>query len=79
MQVGTMNHHKSSLVYTQNRSILIPDIEVKKDLPEYVYIPLRGYGYCLAVFNLKDECIGWILSETLGHESVKAWMVARLD
>ena len=60
--------------YTQNGTLDIPEVEIKKDNHEYVYVPLRGYSSVLAVMDLSDKCIGYILSETLGYESVKAWM-----
>lgn len=62
--------------YTANRRIMIPEIMTTKDDPTYVYVPLRGHAYVLAVFDLEDECIGFIRSSTLGHDSVKAWMAA---
>jgi hypothetical protein len=52
--------------HTQNKSIFLPDIEIKEDKPEYVYVPLRGDSASLAVFNLDDRCIGWINSSNLG-------------
>lgn len=67
---------KATGAYTANQRIEIPDIEIDTDDPAYVYVPLRGHGYVLAVFNQADKCIGFIQSKTLGFASVKAWIVA---
>ncbi len=60
--------------HTKNHSIFLPETEIKEDRPEYVYVPLRGYGYCLAVFDINDTCIGWINCASLGYESAKEWV-----
>ena len=62
--------------YTATQRIMVPEVEIPADDPTYVYVPLRGHGYVLAVFNLADECIGFIRSSTLGYDSAKAWIVA---
>lgn len=63
----------SLVAYTANREILIPDVE-QEPRQEYIYVPLRGYGYMLAVYALNDTCIGWISCTTLGYESVIEWV-----
>lgn len=63
------------LAYTPNQEIYIPDVEIKVDCPEYIYVPLRGYAYSLAVFDIEDKSIGWIRTSTLGYDSVKDWMI----
>ena len=62
--------------YTATQRIMVPEVEIDTDDPTYVYVPLRWHGYVLAVFNIADECIGFIRSSTLGYDSVKAWIVA---
>jgi hypothetical protein len=60
--------------YTANGQIFVPDFEILEDDPSYIYVPLRGYSASLAVFDIKDKCIGWVNSRTLGYESAKDWM-----
>mgnify|MGYP000714985160 CR=1 FL=1 len=61
--------------YTGHHEILLPDIEIKENRAEYIYVPLRGYSHTMAVFTANLDCpIGWINSETLGCSSVPAWM-----
>jgi len=67
---------KGDSAWTANRQIFIPDRQIKRDDPEYVYVPLRGYSASLAVFDLDDRVIGWIDTRTLGYESAKEWMRA---
>lgn len=64
------------VVYTSNFKVVMPQVEIKEDKPEYVYVPLRGYCAVMAVYSIEDVCIGWIKSAVLGYESVKAWMQA---
>jgi hypothetical protein len=63
-------------VYTQHGEVLMPDHKVVEDKSEYNYEPLRGYSACLAVFDIDDNCIGWIDTRTLGYESAKEWCKA---
>lgn len=60
--------------YTSNNAILIPDLEIKEDKPEYVYVPLRGYAASLAVYDINDNVIGWIDVRKLGYENAMSWM-----
>lgn len=60
--------------YTTNGRIVIPEVQIKEDHLEYTYVPLKGYAYVMAVFGLDKECIGWIMSTTLGQSDVMTWM-----
>lgn len=60
--------------YTSNREINIPDIEIKENNTQHVYVPLRGYSASLAVFDIDDNLIGWIDTRTLGFENAKEYM-----
>lgn len=57
------------------RAIFMPDVEIKEKELIHLYVPLRGSGFTLAVFE-HDEPIGWIKVETLGYDSVKDWIKA---
>ena len=63
------------LVYTSNQTIAMPEIEIKNIDSSYVLVPLRGYGYLLAVFDIDDICIGYTTTDNLGYENVKDWML----
>jgi hypothetical protein len=67
---------KGDWAWTQNRQIFIPDQRVSEPNPDHIYVPLRGYAYGMAVFDLSDKCIGWINVETLGYNTVREWMDA---
>ena len=58
--------------YTQNNTIYLPDNRIKEDKSEYVYVPLRGYAYILAVFE-SNKPIGWIEVTDLGCKSAVDW------
>ena len=62
------------IVYTAHRKITMPDKEIKSDLPEYIYVPLRGWCSILAVFDLDDRCIGWVDTSLLGFKCVEDWI-----
>jgi hypothetical protein len=66
-----MNH----ISYTQNHSIFMPEVKIETHDASYVYVPLRGYCSLLAVFDIQDNCIGWIDTRTLGYETAKDWIV----
>lgn len=57
-------------------SYMMPDIEIKEDKPEYVYMLMRGHSASLLVLDIDDEPIGWIDTRTLGYESAKEWAKA---
>jgi hypothetical protein len=57
-------------------SVYMPDHMIERHNAAYVYEPLRGYGYILAVF-LDGKCIGSISTQTLGYASAKEWMTAQ--
>lgn len=57
--------------------IFVPDIEVKVDIKEQTYVPLKGAAFTLAVIQ-SGKCVGWCLTESLGHESVKDYIASKL-
>lgn len=63
-----------SLAYTQNGNVFIPDVEIQIKCESHSYVPLRGHGHVLAVYDVNDKCVGWINSATLGYSSVFDWM-----
>jgi hypothetical protein len=56
------------------KTIIIPDIEIKSIQTNHKYVPLRGHGYVMAVYDNHKNCIGWVDVKTLGYETVKDWM-----
>lgn len=76
-RIGNVNGDRTYTEYTGDAPVFVPDVEIKQDDPSYVYAAQRGYSGTLAVFNLEDECIGWIDTRTLGFETARAWMDAR--
>lgn len=66
----------NDLVYTTNKSYLMPDRAIKEINHTHNYVPLRGYFSLLAVFDLDDKCIGWIDTVHLGYPNARAWMDA---
>lgn len=64
----------STIAYTKNRSIVLPEVRIENDHHTHVYVPLRGYAFQLAVFDHNDVCIGWIQTTTLGYTSVAEWI-----
>lgn len=55
--------------------IFVPDIEVIVDITKQNYVPLKGAAFTLAVIQ-SGKCVGWCLTETLGFESVKDYVIA---
>ena len=78
-----MARTKGEYAWTPHRKIFVPDVEITEVDPHHVYVPLRGYSASLAVFDPtiagwpspEHKCIGWINTETLGYDNVKAFMV----
>lgn len=62
--------------WTHDREVFVPDVEITRDSPEYVYEPLRGYSNLLAVMDIDDRYIGWIKTGTLGYDNAQQWMKA---
>lgn len=69
----------TTLCYTTNPPddsgrLLVPDVRVTAYNHEHNYLACRGYSASLAVLDIDDRCIGWIDTQILGFENVKAWM-----
>lgn len=56
--------------------VIVPDVQIMADNPEYVYHPARGYSASLLVFDIDNRCIGWIDTRVFGFDKVKDWMEA---
>ncbi len=67
---------RGTWAYTQHDYIFIPDVEITKPKPEYVYVPLRGYAFVMAVIvpGENNPIKGFINSEYLGYPSVDDWI-----
>lgn len=57
-----------------NNPVCVPDKEILVDCPSYTYEPLRGYAHTLAVFNGKQECIGWCPVDSFGFKNVLEYL-----
>lgn len=64
------NHYP---VHTLGKEIYIQDIMVKGIKDSYIYIPMRGHNYSLAVFE-NNKNIGWIHVNELGYNTVRDWV-----
>ena len=61
--------------YTQNKTISLPEVRLYDTKPTYVYVPLRGYGALLAVYDTTTNAYaGWIDVRLLGYETARAWV-----
>lgn len=63
-----------TIAYTLHNRIMLPEVEIMIDKPEYVYVPLRGAAHVMVVYDINDGPIGWIRTDTLGYDSVKEYM-----
>ncbi len=54
----------STIAYTKDETIYIPENRIREPRSDYRFVPLRGYGYVQAVFS-GEECIGWIDKEDI--------------
>ena len=67
---------KGEFSYLSNgTSVFVPDVQIKEDKPDYCYEPALGYSGSLIVFDLDDNCIGWIDPRVFGCENAKEWML----
>ena len=57
-------------VFSENRRFFLPEVRVEKRDASHRYMPLRGHGYTLAVFDGENP-IGYIMCDTLGFEHVR--------
>jgi hypothetical protein len=71
--VENIRPRKFEWAWTKNQEIAIPHEPITQEIGGHIYVPLRGYGYVLAVFNVSQRCIGWIDVAILGHKTVKEW------
>ena len=59
--------------FTTHNRIMLPSIEIQELNDRYHYVPLRGFHYCLAVYE-GNNCCGWVAITLLGYHSVSEWM-----
>lgn len=59
-----------------DRTIFVPDYRFKRIGKNLTLVPMRGYGYMLAVFCGNTECLGYVDVVDLGYANVKEWMVS---
>lgn len=61
------------LAYTESQRIFVPEHRIQTVFAHHKYMPLRGFGYIMAVFQ-GDECVGWIECDTLGFKTAADWL-----
>jgi len=61
--------------YTPNRKeVYVPDVKITDDKPSYYALPMRGWGFTLAVYDTTSEkFVGWVESKDLGFKSSHAF------
>lgn len=57
----------STIAYTEDRELRVPENKITEILKGHTYEALRGSAHTLAVFE-GSKCVGWILKETLAGE-----------
>lgn len=68
------------MAFTESATIFIPEVEIKQKKASHKYEPLRGHGHVMAVMDKdSNECLGYILSSTLGYKDVQEFVKNRKE